>query len=105
MVGADNDALLMTLEHRYYGASQPYRDWSTENLVWLTSEEALADTAYFIEEMNKKFLEENGTKPDWIILGGSYPGALSAWFCSQYPDHAIGCWSSSGVINAIYDFN
>jgi thymus-specific serine protease len=53
MVGTQHDALLVTLEHRYYGASQPYDDWSTHHLQWLTSEQALADTAYFIEEMNR----------------------------------------------------
>ena len=45
-----------------------------------------------------------GYKADWIVIGGSYPGALSAWFKSKYPDHAIGAWSSSGVIHAIKDF-
>ena len=55
--------------------------------------------------MNEKFIAENGYKPDWVVIGGSYPGALSAWFKSQYPTHAIGAWSSSGVINAIYDFH
>ncbi len=49
MVGADNNALLITLEHRYYGASQPFTNWSTPNLRFLTSEQALADTAYFID--------------------------------------------------------
>jgi hypothetical protein len=38
MVGADNNALLVTLEHRYYGASQPFENWSTKNLEYLTSE-------------------------------------------------------------------
>lgn len=95
----------MTLEHRYYGDSQPFSDWSTANLVYLKSEQALADTAYFIDAMNVKFVRENGVKPDWIVIGGSYPGALSAWFHSQYPTHTIGAWSSSGVINAIYDFH
>lgn len=42
---------------------------------------------------------------DWITVGGSYPGALSAWFKHVYPDHAIGAWSSSGVIEATLDFN
>ena len=37
-------------------------------------------------------------------MGGSYPGALVAWFKSQYPDAAIGAWSSSGVIHAIRDY-
>ena len=38
------------------------------------------------------------------MVGGSYPGALAAWFKSQYPYHALGAWSSSGVIHPILDF-
>jgi len=38
MVGAEHNALLVSLEHRYYGDSQPFSDWSTENLKLLTSE-------------------------------------------------------------------
>lgn len=52
MVGADNDAMLITLEHRYYGISQPFVNWSTPNLRYLNSRQALADTAYFIDQMN-----------------------------------------------------
>lgn len=35
------------LEHRYYGTSFPTPDISTENLRFLTTEQALADQAYF----------------------------------------------------------
>jgi len=70
----------------------------------LSSQQALADIAYFIDDMNARFQTTIGRKPDWLTIGGSYPGALSAWFKSQYPTHAIGAWSSSGVINAIEDF-
>ena len=104
MVGAEENALLITLEHRYYGASQPFDNWSTSNLELLTSEQALADTAVFIDAMNESFMSEQGFKPEWIIIGVSYPGALSAWFKSQYPNHTLGAWSSSGVIVAKYDF-
>lgn len=100
MVGAQHGALLMSLEHRYYGDSQPFSDWSTANLEYLTSEQALADIANFIEKQNIRF----GYDADWVVIGGSYPGALSAWFKSQYPDHAVGAWSSSGVIHPIKDF-
>lgn len=48
MVGAKHGALLMSLEHRYYGDSQPFADHSTDNLQYLTSEQALADIANFI---------------------------------------------------------
>jgi hypothetical protein len=40
----------------------------------------------------------------WLTIGGSYPGALSAWFKSQYPTTASAAWSSSGVINIIQNF-
>ena len=99
MVGMEHNALLVSLEHRYYGDSQPFDDWSTENMKWLTSEQALADTANFIDGINRRI-----GKRDWIIAGGSYPGAFVAWFKSKYPDHVVGAWSSSGVIHPIMDF-
>jgi len=38
------------------------------------------------------------------VIGGSYPGALSAWFREKYPHLAVGSWSSSGVVQPIVDF-
>lgn len=40
----------------------------------------------------------------WVIIGGSYPGAMSAWFKSKYPKHVAAAWSSSGVIDAIEEY-
>ena len=54
--------------------------------------------------MNAQWAEELGREPDWITVGGSYPGALSAWFKHLYPNHAIGSWSSSGVIHPTANF-
>ena len=45
-----------------------------------------------------------GENRKWITIGGSYAGALSAWFKATYPDSVVGAWSSSGVVNAIEDF-
>lgn len=38
MIGAAHGAELFVVEHRYYGESQPYDDWSLDNLVNLNSE-------------------------------------------------------------------
>jgi len=53
MVGASHGARLFVLEHRYYGASQPFDNWSTENLRFLSSEQAMADIAFFLASMNE----------------------------------------------------
>jgi len=39
-----------------------------------------------------------------LVIGGSYPGAMSAWFRNRYPHLAVGSWSSSGVVQPIIDF-
>lgn len=40
-------AMLVAVEHRYYGESVPTEDLSTPNLEWLSSKQALADLAHF----------------------------------------------------------
>jgi hypothetical protein len=39
-----------------------------------------------------------------ITVGGSYAGALSAWFRVKHPELTTMSWSSSGVVNAVYNF-
>ena len=80
MVGASHGARIFVLEHRFYGDSQPYDNWSLENLTKLSSQQALADIAYFLGQMNLDMPTRQT-----IVIGGSYPGALSAWFRSRYP--------------------
>lgn len=48
MVGANKGARLFTIEHRYYGASQPCDNWTVECYKNLSSEAGLADFAYFL---------------------------------------------------------
>ena len=41
----------------------------------------------------------------WIHVGGSYPGALSAYFKVKYPNLTVGGLSSSGVVEALNEFH
>ncbi|KAL8826238.1 MAG: hypothetical protein Q9170_007477 [Blastenia crenularia] len=115
----------VVLEHRYYGKSFPTPDLSTENLRFLTTEQALADMAYFAENVVfEGFEDKNLTAPEtaYFGYGGSYAGAFVAFLRVQYPDvyygtlfpsgqpvtlwylTTIGTISSSGVTEAIWDF-
>ncbi|XP_017048577.1 putative serine protease K12H4.7 [Drosophila ficusphila] len=95
-------ALCLQLEHRFYGKSHPTEDLSTENLYYLSSEQALEDLANFVIAMKKKFNLADGQK--WIAFGGSYPGSLAAWAREKYPTLIYGSISSSGPLLAEVDF-
>ena len=79
--------------------------WSTSDLQYLTSEQALEDLAYFISVSNQEFQDDIGRIPNWIVIGGSYPGALAAWFKEKYPNYVVGAWTSSAVINPSLHFD
>lgn len=98
----EHGALCFQLEHRFYGKSHPTADLSTANLAYLTSEQALADLAYFIEAMNEKYQLTERNR--WIAFGGSYPGSLAAWLREKYPYLVHGSVSSSGPLLAKIDF-
>ncbi|XP_050303623.1 putative serine protease K12H4.7 [Anthonomus grandis grandis] len=96
-------ALLIYLEHRYYGISQPFSDLSTENLQYLSIHQALEDTANFIEGINNIYNLTSDVK--WIVFGGSYAGTMAAWMRHKYPHLVTGAMSSSAPLKAILDFH
>lgn len=100
-LAAKHGARTVALEHRFYGESLPSADdlataLSVDNLQFHSVEQSLADLAAFI-----MYFDAEAT---WFAFGGSYPGALSAWFRIAYPNSTVGSHSSSGVVNAIYEF-
>ena len=40
----------------------------------------------------------------FVLIGGSYPGALVAWYQNYFND-ASAIWSSSGVVHSVEDFS
>ena len=76
------------LTHRY-GESLPGDLASSLNdggdLLNLSVENALADLAHFMKAA-EGFL--GGGSREWLMVGGSYPGALSAWFRLKHPELA-----------------
>lgn len=95
------------LEHRYYGDSFPVPDLSTPNMRFLTTEQALADQAYFSQNIKFPGLEDKdltSASVPHIAYGGSYAGAFVAFLRKVYPESTWGAIASSGVTEAIADF-
>jgi hypothetical protein len=79
------------------------RDMSISNLQYLTSEQALADFANFIQwykSQNPKLADVS-----WIAFGGSYAGSLSVWLKQKYPHVVKGAIASSAPVLAKIDFS
>ncbi|XP_057954430.1 uncharacterized protein LOC131148611 [Malania oleifera] len=94
-------ALLVFIEHRYYGKSTPfggnkdvaYRNAST--LGYLSSTQALADYATLIIDLKNNL---TATDSPVFVFGGSYGGMLAAWFRLKYPQVTMGALASSAPI-------
>merc|ERR1712137_1398502 len=96
-------ALVVAVEHRFYGKSQPFSNISTSNLQYLSSQQALADVAQFIQWMIETW---DGVTEDtqFVTFGCSYPGNLAAWFQMKYPQHTSGSVAGSAPVHAVLDF-
>ncbi|KAF6736108.1 Thymus-specific serine protease [Oryzias melastigma] len=96
-------ALLLAVEHRFYGDSINPDGLKTESLADLSSQQALADLAAFHGYICHKF---NLTSRNlWVSFGGSYSGALSAWFRGKFPNLVYAAVASSAPVEAKLDFS
>lgn len=95
-----NGTLFYT-EHRFYGKSHPTENTSTENLRFLTVEQALADLAHFIKSIKSSdAFSDSGV----ILAGASYSASVATWARLKYPHLVTGAWASSGPMLAKTDF-
>lgn len=102
-------ALVVSLEHRFFGESQPFANTSTPFLRFLSSRQALNDLAVFTRFFQDTWINQpyglpTGTLSQWVVIGGSYPGALTGWYREKFPFLSVGGLASSGVVHSIRDF-
>ncbi|CAH0407272.1 unnamed protein product [Chilo suppressalis] len=98
----ENHGYQIYTEHRYYGQSLPYQEFTTENLRFLNVDQALADLAYFIRDVLRT--QERFANSKIILYGGSYAANMVLWFKQRYPHLVDGVVASSGPIKAKVDF-
>ena len=105
-IAKDIGGVVMFVEHRYYGKSNPFGDdsWERDNLKYLTIEQANADYAEFIVALPKIIgctsrVDSSSPLCDVISFGGSYGGMLAAWHRFKYPHLTVGALVSGAPID------
>ncbi|KAH9839143.1 peptidase S28 [Rhodofomes roseus] len=107
MVAQELNGATIVIEHRYYGLSNPYNNLSVESLKYHTIEQAVNDLEYFAYNVKLPMPGGDQVTPDdapWILIGGSYAGALTAFTKVNKPDAFYAAWASSAVVESIVDF-
>jgi hypothetical protein len=107
VLASEIGAAVIVMEHRYWGMSSPFDNLTTENLKYLTLKNAIADFTNFAKNAILPF-DINGSstadKAPWVMMGGSYSGALSAWTESTAPGTFWAYHASSAPVEAISDY-
>lgn len=83
-------ALVVEVDHRYYGHSMPFEAPSrngmfpTELLQWLTLEQVLEDSKTVLESVRSEYGVPSQVPA--VVIGGSYGGDLAVYHRLKYPD-------------------
>ncbi|KAI1879336.1 hypothetical protein JX265_002290 [Neoarthrinium moseri] len=107
MIGKAVGGATILVEHRYWGTSNPYPNQTTAHLQYLTLQQAVDDFVQFALNVSLPFDTSGQTNAEhapWVWVGGSYSGALAAWVDKLSPGTFWAYHSTSGPVQAVYDF-
>ncbi|KAG8902532.1 hypothetical protein FRB99_004367 [Tulasnella sp. 403] len=99
------------IEHRYWGLSSPFQNLTTENMEYLSVNQAIEDIKYFAENVQLPWSRMNvpgvtsshPTDVPWCLFE-TYSGLLAAYTQEKHPDTFAASWASSAPVQAQGDF-
>ena len=77
----------VVLEHRFFGISNPFPDLTVKSFRVHTIQQAIDDLAYFAQNVQLPLPGGDQVAPGkapWILIGGSYAGALTSYAMNKY---------------------
>ncbi|OCH84125.1 peptidase S28 [Obba rivulosa] len=107
LIADQQNGATVVLEHRFYGLSNPLPDLSSQSLRLHTIQQAIDDLEYFAKNVNLPMPGGDEVAPGkapWILIGGSYSGALTSWTMVNKPGLFEAGYASSAVVEAITDY-
>ncbi|EIW78770.1 peptidase S28 [Coniophora puteana RWD-64-598 SS2] len=107
VIAQQNNGAGVIIEHRFFGLSNPIDNLNDSSLALLTIDQAVNDLVYFSQNVVLPWTGGDQVKAPqtpWILVGGSYSGALTAWTMVNKPGAFFAGWASSAVVEAITDF-
>jgi hypothetical protein len=108
VIAQEIGAAIVVIEHRYWGFSSPFEELTTPNMQYLTLKNSIADLNHFALTADLPFDTTGGSnagKAPWVLVGGSYSGALTAWTeATTKPSVMWAYYASSAVVETIGDY-
>ncbi|KAI0065742.1 peptidase S28 [Artomyces pyxidatus] len=97
----------IVIEHRFFGLSNPYSNLTVASLKYFTIQQSIDDLVHFAQTAKLPMPGGDAVQPGkapWILVGGSYSGALTAFTMANAPDVFYAGYASSAVVESIIDF-
>ncbi|KAG1839389.1 peptidase S28 [Suillus tomentosus] len=107
LIAQQQKGAAIVIEHRFFGFSNPYDNLTSQSLALLTVQQAIDDLVYFATTVNLPMSGGDAVKPSqapWILVGGSYGGALTSYTMVNKPGIFWAGYLSSAIVETTIDY-